>query len=1204
MSNIIKKSFFTFLFSLFFLNFVFSQLQPGFKRPVILARAEDKSEILGKIARYAWAKEAFEGIKASAEPYADRHQVDPEWILSRWPMYREEGKRYTRFWTSFPNLNRSRSRGNAPVPTVRPDAAWRSQSGYPGIDQMVAYPSHQPGLWLTKANTGGKVQHWDNRIKWSRYCRPLYGLAVNSGMLYWLTGEEKYAKLAADVFMQWIRGASYMNRPTIGNFWLSRSWGFFSFQTIDEDSHAMFQAYDFIYDYLMEHNDEYYYDKRYVDSVTKVYPSTGPNVSDFPGRDMRYLDANSNESIELMVDAFAYKFGWEFVRNGGGGNWEQVETAYLATCAFAISDKNKADRLKLVDYLLNKSYYRTPNAPPGTDYTQGRQQHILKMMKNYNARGLNKEPISYHNYPMSRLMPSVIMLDNAGYAIMSDPRYNKLFKATYVLTEYSFPHGYTTSFGHGGAGAQAPTFLEVSYKYAKKYNSPEKDRIAYELNKRINNGYTREGTTALLSYEPVIEKPSIAKIEKSRSDYIDFAKHYIQRNGDNELEGLMYSIGADGNYGHAGENTGLTVELYGKGFILAPDSGYGGWSSARFNQYTKKEGSHNTVVVNDEKQRGGRSANKAANLITMDPPLGSIIGVSDDNSFSLASYRYNGSKQARSILMNRTAKNSGYYLDVFWSEGNKTDYHYHNVSSGVPNVAFRQNGAIRTGSSTTRFRKSSLGQHWFSERKEYDITAGDVQVVSKVDLNNFAKNVYMKAWVLGDSDRSYYSARTPYAGGSQRAFQKYGHSNSVMIIRDSRPNYNSKPFVVLYEPYKGDGRSVIDQVRRMNGTKNQSHYVGVVVSNSDRNGQDRADVQYLISSKANNVAFNHEGIQFKGYSATASHNDGELSSLYLGKGSYLANCGYRLEKVGNGDITAYLEIEEKAMTLVSQDDVRVTMIYRNDNRAIAYKNLGLYYKYKGSSEIRSATEQSAVPNDGVTAEGYGTIIANIPDTDEREVLLLPLEKKDYSGVNAKPEVKVYHNGTISKHRVLFDDDSEISLLINSPTGFYPESLLIKKGRQTLSRSEYEIESRSFAESKVHLRNVSDLDSGLYKVSFIVPGDGYTRKEYNVSLVRTTSSTRLVKVYPNPYKYGEHDYLKIEYFIPKNANKSKYILLLVNILGDEMDSVSMTSMLDNTGTAHWNTFMLRKNYKPGLYMIALTDKKKRKVYDRKYILVEK
>ena len=734
---------------------------------------------------------------------------------------------------------------------------------------------------------------------------------------------------------------------------------------------------------------------------------------------------------------------------------------------------------------------------------------------------------------------------------------------------------------------------------------PDKDIITYELHKLINTGIYTRGITldpgelyevldlSLLTYEGAIEKPR-NKIVKKRSDEIDFANHYLQRNGDNEIEGLMYTISAGGNFIHSGPN-GLTVELYGKGLILGHDSGAENYGTDIYRKYQRTPGSHNTVAIG----YSGVTRYVPAYLLSIDPPIGSTSGVSDNHSFSLTSYEYNSSDQRRSIMMNRTAKNSGYYFDVFWSEGWRTDYIYHNQTVGIHNVTFRQNGDIkspmpakfngpgydnRTGN---RMDEDKNVIDYFHDRKSYRMSSGNSTAEFKVDLHKFNKNVYMKAWIIGEYDRSYYSARTPYSVSVRHEFNRL--SNSVIVIRDTSPNFHSKPFIVLYEPYKGDGRSVIDHVRRMDGVHGQFHYAGIAVSNSDR-GRDRPDLQYLISSKDNNTAFDHEGVQFKGYSATVSHNDGELISLYLGKGSYISNSGYKLEKTGSGDITAYLEIEGETMTLASQDDVRVTMTYKNNNRAITYKNLGLYYRYKGSSEIKEAMWQRTYPADGVTTIGSGTIIGTIPNTDKKEVLLFPLEKRDYSGVNVKPMVKVYHNGVVSRRRILFDDDSDISISIKSPTGFYSDSLIIKKGKRVFSDDEYEVEeSWRFGEAKIHLNNVSRLDSGSYKVSFVVPGYGYTRKEYKMDLVRNTA-TRLVKVFPNPYKYGEHDELNIEYFIPRNAKKSEYILLMVNILGDEMDSVSMSSVLDNTGMVYWNTFMVRKNYKPGLYMIALTDKR--------------
>ena len=683
-------------------------------------------------------------------------------------------------------------------------------------------------------------------------------------------------------------------------------------QTINDGLIYIFQAYDLLHDYIMENNDSLYYDSRYIDLETGHYPT---------GRDMRYIDPETGrESIELMMDDFAYRYGLIFARSGAfGSNWGQVETGYTAVLALTISDRNKNKRLELMNYVLHEDYRRSG----GTFGIYGGATISTLLKEDYNSRGLNKEPLGYHEYPMRRLTETVIVLENAGYNIMGNSKYRALFKGTYVVSDYTFPNDYGSAFGDGGTLIQPPNLLEIGYKFAKKYNHPDKDRIAYELYRLINGGLYVRGDIelagsswesvdlSLLVYEGSIEKP-INKVIKNRSDEIDFANHYSQRNGIHELEGLMYTINAGGDYPHS-SSQGLTIELYGKGMMLGIDSGTENYSSDRWILYQTSPASHNTVIPDErilkDSARTTRTGNRTpANLISIDPPLESKIGISDNNSFSLTSFDYRGDQQRRNIMLNRTSENSGYYLDVFWSEGNRTlDYVYHNLSGGVPNVNFIENGLIQRATSVNDLRNYSLAYNWFKNQKRYT-SSDDVQVEFKVDLNRFDKNVYMKAWVIGENNRKYYKANTTWSSSVPSEFQNY--TNSVIVIRDTSPNYNTKPFIVLYEPYRGDGRKVIDHVRRMNGTKGQHHYIGIAISNSDRNGQDRPDLQYLISSKDNNAVFNHEGVQFKGYSATVSHNDRRLSSLYLGKGFYVANSGYRLEKVRDENISAYLKVEE------------------------------------------------------------------------------------------------------------------------------------------------------------------------------------------------------------------------------------------------------------------------------------------------------
>ena len=64
-------------------------------------------------------------------------------------------------------------------------------------------------------STGGTSQRFaTTKVYWWGGWNGIFrSLALDAAILYWLTREEKYAKLSADILMQIFRGASYMTRP-------------------------------------------------------------------------------------------------------------------------------------------------------------------------------------------------------------------------------------------------------------------------------------------------------------------------------------------------------------------------------------------------------------------------------------------------------------------------------------------------------------------------------------------------------------------------------------------------------------------------------------------------------------------------------------------------------------------------------------------------------------------------------------------------------------------------------------------------------------------------------------------------------------------------------------------------------------------------------------------------------------------------------
>jgi hypothetical protein len=88
------------------------------KHPHLIVSNKDKPVVLEKIKTAQWAQKTFDDMVERLTPYVERHQTDPEWILSRYMMNRIPGKYYTDFYGK-QGLTIDSMSGNAPFPTIR-----------------------------------------------------------------------------------------------------------------------------------------------------------------------------------------------------------------------------------------------------------------------------------------------------------------------------------------------------------------------------------------------------------------------------------------------------------------------------------------------------------------------------------------------------------------------------------------------------------------------------------------------------------------------------------------------------------------------------------------------------------------------------------------------------------------------------------------------------------------------------------------------------------------------------------------------------------------------------------------------------------------------------------------------------------------------------------------------------------------------------
>ena len=105
--------------NLFILFLLLLGLQAVAQNPHILVDSSDKQAVLAKINQQPWAKSIFDNMKKDVDEYVNRHQTDPQWILSRYLMNRVPGKRYTRVYSDDSGQRLIKWEGDAPVPTVR-----------------------------------------------------------------------------------------------------------------------------------------------------------------------------------------------------------------------------------------------------------------------------------------------------------------------------------------------------------------------------------------------------------------------------------------------------------------------------------------------------------------------------------------------------------------------------------------------------------------------------------------------------------------------------------------------------------------------------------------------------------------------------------------------------------------------------------------------------------------------------------------------------------------------------------------------------------------------------------------------------------------------------------------------------------------------------------------------------------------------------
>lgn len=838
------------------------------EHPRYLGRNITKASIQKMIAEEEWAREVFDKTKQSIEPYVNRHQTNPEWIVSRLQMYWKtksdavfiKGGVY------------DHAEGEAPVPTVKFPGTRDNVSVYaaPMLDSILPYMDDPRGVYLVNKSRPGQPMEWADISKTGRIIESIntqiMGMAYNAAVLYWLTDEEKYAKFASGLFNTYMQGMNYRKEPFDLSYGHHQTLaGLSTFEVIQEVS--ILNNLTGIYDYLYS-----------------------------------YLQKNAAGDMPVYTSVFKKWADIQVAHGVAFNNWNLMQAKNILNIALMLDDdKTYADgkgNQYYTNYILNKSSQR-----------QWSLQKVVN--EGYDqVTGLWNESPGYSLGVLNDVVGFVSFFDKY-YHLDLVKQLPVLEKAVLVVAQYLFPNGYHASFGdsHYGKLNLAAAYQMVANARANK--KPGQDTLFTRYIKAMQQFYkergmeveSREGRArSLNAILYADEKPALddnitaGKIQEFVTPvlYSSHVSYLALRNGWHEKNGLMAVMsGSKGNHMHAG---GISMELYGKGYVMAPESGIGtSYFQQDYAEYYSQFPAHNTVAVDGISAYPVMKSNHGFDLVSSYPASGAI-----NNHFSPVSFAdlyflepETQADQKRLTSIIRTSDTTGYYLDIFRSKrkdgkDKMHDYFYHNIGQQL--LVNDNNGKALPMQPTEKL--SFGGGHLFAYDYLYDkksiVTDKDINAVFELAVPGKEK-VQMHLWMKGEKEREIFAVKSP----KSRAIDRMGLPNEVVelpmptiVARQSGEAWK-RPFLAVYEATAGSENKNIRNITPLVPAGARKEDAALKI-------ESKTFTQYVFSSPDFSGKLTTDDKSFNGSFGVVSEQEGKLDYLFLGAGKRIAKGAFQI----------------------------------------------------------------------------------------------------------------------------------------------------------------------------------------------------------------------------------------------------------------------------------------------------------------------
>ncbi|SHG40872.1 hypothetical protein [Dysgonomonas macrotermitis] len=869
-----KKIILTFLI---FLPFV-CYSKDSKSHPCLYVSNDDKSVIIKKIQNEEWAGKVWQRIRGGIDVYVDRHQNDPQWILSRIAMYWKEGERFTQCYLK--NEVWDYGTGNAPVPTLRLPGMrkWNDYNNVP-LDERIPYNETGDMMGLSRSNPTAKpvlVPYKESGHMIRGNNKEILSLAEKAAFVYWITGEDKYAEFASDIYWKCILGIYYMNPPLdpeksskgVGGYEPGGILGYYDYEQIHDDLQVYLTGiYDLLFDYLVEHPDR---------------------QSSVIGKDVVSI---SSEVFKRFIDI-------GLVRGGRTGNWNVNGFDLILRSMLVLENNTYYADGKGMDYYL--PFYTTNT----TEYHDA----LPDILKVYDpVTGLWPEAPGYASGTIGSLVNLALPIYRSGINTIAD--YPMIQKAALANLNWLDVRGNLVVFGDMRGGPLSYNTFERLLTYYTWVNDLENaKKVASIIRKGIDSGqYSRTQTdwVGLCLNQPLPETDS-TMLPYNRVVYSPVHRHLIMKNRNDEQNGLMFTLYGGENGKHLSPN-GLAMQLYGKGWALAPDA-------AAYESYWSKDAKYHQSATGSNTILPGYTAGEIV-VNAMDPFVASDEftnknTISESYSFADVS----ADEKRRLVAMVRTSPITGYYIDIFRSDQPNNDYLYHNLGNEMKLYDIKGNRIQQEESVNDLDTVYNAAYSYFANIKK-SMHTGDFRAVW--DITTVFPAIKMEMWMIGQKNRTIYTMDAPPTtllnNITPGDVNKSPQPTPSLIVRQNNNNAKDNPFIGVFEPYNEGQRSV----QKVSEMAAQGDFISLLVESKDSR-------QYICSSINEKTHSPIKGISFKGIFGIVSVNKKGFEALYLGKGYTISYGKYIIESL-SGDASAELRADNGIYYYSSDKPVKITI---------------------------------------------------------------------------------------------------------------------------------------------------------------------------------------------------------------------------------------------------------------------------------------